>query len=149
MSRHPKLFEIPDAQWEGNAPFSPGREWVINDHIQVAEQYACYFGGGDVVDVDGDGDYETVVSGEIRIDGKNDGTTFLLWGYHTPRLQITNAKTGLHLDSETDAPRLFDPYFKKYLGHESFQNRFGQLFIARIGDCLNYQFQEPGGIINA
>lgn len=133
-----ELLSVTDIQWRGDAITNvDGSDWQLRTgDIVKAKKYICFYGGGETIAYNGN---ETVAKGEIII---KDGAVFNIFGLVNPRLQCHFSDHSLYFDSEKDAPKLFTFYFQDYLNHEIFKSHFGQLFIKRIKDCLNYRFEE-------
>ncbi len=133
-----KIANATCEQYSGYEPSGTGSEWIIDTKgtEQVSNLWRCYFGGGETIDIDGDGVQDTLVKGEINI-GEY---CYFLCGLVKPVFTITNVSAGIFLNSERDSGKVFEQYFQKHLNNVCFQNTFGKLFIKRISECLDYKF---------
>lgn len=136
--REDKIANATPEQYSGYEPHGKGSEWIIDTKgtKQISNLWRCYFGGGETIDIDGDGVQDTLVKGEVNI-GEY---CYSMYGLVKPVLTITNAFAGIYLNSERDSGKVFEQYFRKHLNKEHFQNTFGKLFIKRISECLDYKF---------
>ena len=125
---------ITDEQWRGDASYNKGSEWMLEDgSIERADNYVCFFGGGEVV------------SGKLALaDFLIGSIKFMITGLIYPTLSITTLTSGFN--SDTHSPKLFDTHYRKYLEASPFRSEIGKLFIERIPDCLDYSFynKTPG-----
>lgn len=133
-----ELLGVTDIQWRGDAITNiDGSNWQLRTgDIVKSKKYICFYGGGEVIAYNGN---ETVAEGEIIINGE---VTFSIFGLIEPKLKCHFQDHSLYFDSDEQSPKLFDTYFKDYLNYEVFKSHFGQLFIKRIKECLNYNFDE-------
>ena len=136
-------YDAPYEHWTGQQPACEGSIWQLSPGVmQSARRFEAWFGGGDVLDADQDGVLDTLVSADVTIHG----THYVLYGLHYPTLHITDVVRKVYLRSEADAPALLAKEIDAIKSPEFRACRFGRLFFARIGDCLNFTYTPPEGV---
>lgn len=133
---------ITDEQWNGDAPYGKGDMWKIGGELLTGDRYVIYCGGGEVVN-------GVAAKADIKITlGAYNSIQFWAFGAVDPHIRVVHIKvsdggkaTQDTFDSWTDAPRIFDAKYKKYLIRDEFKTEFGRLFIKTIKRALNYSLE--------